>query len=159
MRTSQNNSLIFYGTLKFLDYLYDYHRAEMRTAPVIQIIFHILSTILGLYSAKSPHIVFILSDDVGWNDFSLHGSQQCKTPYIDELASDSVILDNYYTMSVCSPTRASLLTGRHVTHTGIVLEVSNIYCFILTGILICRRVSSIWRSFKWLSESFISITP
>ena len=67
--------------------------------------------------AKLPNIVFILSDDVGWNDFSIHGSEQCLTPLIDELAQESVIIDNYHTRSVCSPTRASLLTGRHVTRT------------------------------------------
>lgn len=87
------------------------------------IMFHIHSLLLTLQIfsasvvAKLPNIVFILSDDVGWNDFSIHGSEQCLTPYIDELAQESVILDNYYTRSVCSPTRASLLTGRHVTRT------------------------------------------
>ena len=70
-------------------------------------------------ATKLPHIVFILSDDVGWNDFSIHGSTQCLTPHIDELAQESVILDNYYTRSVCSPARASLLTGRHATRMAV----------------------------------------
>ena len=74
-----------------------------------------LPSSLASGGAKLPHIVFILSDDVGWNDFSIHGSTQCLTPHIDKLAQESVILDNYYTRSVCSPTRASLLTGRHAT--------------------------------------------
>jgi Sulfatase len=65
-----------------------------------------------------PHIVFLLSDDAGWNDFSIHGGTQCKTPNIDAAAAESVVLDNYYTHSVCSPTRAAFLTGRHSIHTG-----------------------------------------
>ena len=78
----------------------------------------IFFSVAAVAANTSPHIVFIVSDDVGWNDFSIHGSEQCQTPYIDALANDAVILDNYYTRSVCSPTRSSLLTGRHVTHTG-----------------------------------------
>jgi arylsulfatase A-like enzyme len=68
---------------------------------------------------KYPHIVFVLSDDVGWDDFSIHGGTTCKTPHIDALAAESVVLDNYYTQPVCSPARASLMTGRHVIHTGV----------------------------------------
>jgi arylsulfatase A-like enzyme len=66
-----------------------------------------------------PHIVLVLADDMGWNDVSLHGSAQIPTPHIAQLAATGVTLDQYYVQPVCSPTRACLLTGRHVTHTGI----------------------------------------
>ena len=67
----------------------------------------------------APHILLIVADDLGWNDVSFHGSTQIPTPHIDALAHGGVILDNYYVQPVCSPTRSSLLTGRHVIHSGI----------------------------------------
>ena len=69
--------------------------------------------------ATRPHIAIILADDLGWNDVSFHGSMQIPTPEIDALARKGVIFDQYYVQPVCSPTRASLLTGRHVIHTSI----------------------------------------
>ena len=60
-----------------------------------------------------------ISQDLGWNDVSFHGSSQIPTPNIDGLANGGVILDNYYVNPVCSPTRASLMTGRSMLHTGI----------------------------------------
>jgi arylsulfatase A-like enzyme len=66
-----------------------------------------------------PHIVVAVADDLGWNDVSFHGSEQIPTPELDKLAAAGVALDNYYVQPVCSPTRSSLLTGRHVIHSGI----------------------------------------
>ena len=69
---------------------------------------------------KKPHIVFILADDVGWNDVGYHSSPpQIPTPNIDRLAAGGVKLSNYYVNPVCSPTRASLLSGRSMMHHGI----------------------------------------
>ena len=68
---------------------------------------------------KLPNIVFILADDLGYNDISLHGGASWATPNIDGIAARGVAFENYYVQPVCSPTRASLLTGRHVIHTGI----------------------------------------
>ena len=59
------------------------------------------------------------SDDLGWNDVSFHGSTQIGTPNIDEIAEQGVALYNYHSQPVCSPTRATILSGRHVIHTGI----------------------------------------
>lgn len=46
-------------------------------------------------------------------------SLKIPTPNIDALAQSGVILNNYYVQPVCSPTRASIMSGRHVIHTGI----------------------------------------
>ena len=67
--------------------------------------------------AKSPNIVFILVDDLGWKDLGVQGSGYYLTPEIDELAKDGVRFTNAYAANpVCSPTRASILTGMDPAH-------------------------------------------
>ena len=86
----------------------------------------------GSKNSKPPHILFILADDLGWSDVGFHGSV-IKTPNIDKLASEGVILDNYYVLPLCTPTRSALMTGRYPIHTGIKrmpqkLENLTFYC-------------------------------
>lgn len=69
--------------------------------------------------AKPLNLLLIVADDLGWNDVDWHGSTQIPTPHLSKLASEGVTLNNYYVQPVCSPTRASILTGRHVIHTGV----------------------------------------
>ena len=59
-----------------------------------------------------PNIVMILADDMGYQDVGFRGSD-ILTPNLDRLAMNGVILENHYVMPQCSPTRASLLSGRH----------------------------------------------
>jgi len=63
-------------------------------------------------NTERPNILFILADDLGWADLSCHGSP-IRTPNIDRLMSDGVELTQHYVCPMCTPTRASLLTGRH----------------------------------------------
>ena len=63
--------------------------------------------------------MFILSDDLGWNDVSFHGSDQIGTPHIDDIVAGGTALYNYHIQPVCSPTRSTILSGRHVIHTGL----------------------------------------
>ena len=72
----------------------------------------------GKDQSKMPHIIFILADDLGFNDIGYHNSK-IKTEQLDELARTGVRLENYYVQPVCSPTRAALLSGRYSIHTGL----------------------------------------
>lgn len=70
--------------------------------------------------AKKPNIVFILIDDMGWRDLSCYGSTFYETPNIDSLFNGGVHFTNAYAACpVCSPTRASILTGKYPANVGI----------------------------------------
>jgi arylsulfatase A-like enzyme len=70
-------------------------------------------------SAGQPNIVVILSDDCGYNEFSMQGARKIPTPRIDSIAKAGVRFTNgYVSGAVCSPTRAGLLTGRYQQHFG-----------------------------------------
>ncbi len=63
---------------------------------------------------QKPNIVFIFIDDLGWMDLSCQGSQYYETPHIDRLAQQGMRFTNAYTAcTVCSPTRASVMTGKY----------------------------------------------
>jgi len=71
-------------------------------------------------AATRPNIVFILADDLGWNDLTAYGSSFYETPHLDRLAAQGVRFTQAYAASnVCSPTRASILTGRYPARVGI----------------------------------------
>ena len=80
----------------------------------------IASTLLVVFLAATvpaqerPNFVFILVDDMGWTDLGVYGSDLHETPRIDAFAAGSMRFTNAYAASpVCSPTRASILTGKH----------------------------------------------
>ena len=71
-------------------------------------------------SKRQPNIIFILADDLGYGDLSYLGSKDIKTPNIDQLAAKGMKLTNFYANStVCSPSRASLLSGRYPDQIGV----------------------------------------
>jgi arylsulfatase A-like enzyme len=67
-----------------------------------------------------PHILLILIDDLGWADLGCFGSSFYETPHLDRLADQGMrFTDAYASCPVCSPTRASLMTGRYPARVGI----------------------------------------
>jgi arylsulfatase A-like enzyme len=71
-------------------------------------------------SPRRPNVLVIITDDQGYGDLACNGNPVVRTPNLDALAKESVRLTNFYVSPVCSPTRASLLTGRHSYRTGVV---------------------------------------
>src|SRR6056297_188589 len=68
---------------------------------------------------EQPHIILIMSDDMGYSDLGCYGSVNIQTPNIDRLAQDGVRFTQFYNGARCCPTRATLLTGLYAHQTGI----------------------------------------
>ena len=69
--------------------------------------------------AEQPNILLILADDLGYGDLGFQGSKDIQTPHLDKLAAGSIrFTDAHTTASVCSPSRAGLMTGRYQQRFG-----------------------------------------
>ncbi len=69
---------------------------------------------------KSPNIIFILLDDFGWTDLACYGSTFYETPNVDKLFRESMhFTDAYAACPVCSPTRASIMSGKYPANVGV----------------------------------------
>jgi arylsulfatase A-like enzyme len=69
---------------------------------------------------RKPNVLLIITDDQGYGDLGCHGNAQIRTPHLDAFAKQSVRMSEFHVSPVCSPTRASLLTGRYNYRTGVV---------------------------------------
>jgi len=73
-----------------------------------------------LAATARPNILFVLADDLGWSDLSCYGSTYHETPNLDRLAESGMRFTCAYTAgAVCSPTRASIMTGQYPARVGI----------------------------------------
>jgi arylsulfatase A-like enzyme len=81
-----------------------------------------VASVLAVLAASSmataqptrPNMIFVMTDDQGWGDVAYNGHPKIKTPHLDAMAAAGIRFDRFYaTASVCSPTRASCLTGRN----------------------------------------------
>ena len=74
----------------------------------------------GETPSEKPNFIVILVDDMGWIDSGCYGSRYYETPNIDRLASQGMrFTDGYASCAVCSPTRASVMTGRYPARVGV----------------------------------------
>jgi arylsulfatase A-like enzyme len=81
-----------------------------------------LGFLLGVAQAKAadkPNIVHIVADDMGWKDVGFNGATDLKTPNIDALAKGGAKFTHFYVQSMCTPTRAALMTGRYPFRYGL----------------------------------------
>lgn len=82
----------------------------------------LLATSLTISAAESPvhpNIVLVMADDQGWGDTGYNGHPELKTPNLDDLAKSGLRFNRFYTAHFnCSPTRASIMTGRHPNRMG-----------------------------------------
>ena len=76
---------------------------------------------------KKPNIIIIFTDDQGYGDLSSYGSPNIRTPHLDKMASEGQKWTNFYAAaSVCTPSRAGLLTGRYPVRSGMASNVSRV---------------------------------
>jgi len=87
-----------------------------------------------LQAQDKLNFVFIIADDVGWNDIGCYGNKVVKTPNIDKLASEGLRFTNaFLTASSCSPSRCSIISGKFfrccmiVLHGAIWLKVNMLH--------------------------------
>lgn len=87
---------------------------------IITIIFaiQIMLPYCSVKITNKPNILFIITDDQGYGDLSIHGNPYIHTPNIDRIGEMGVRFDRFYVSSVCAPSRASILTGRYSLRTG-----------------------------------------
>lgn len=72
------------------------------------------------HASEKPNVILIMADDLGWGDTGYNGSKVIKTPHLDKMAAEGLQMNRFYSASaVCSPTRASVLTGRNPFRTGV----------------------------------------
>lgn len=80
----------------------------------------VLCSCVALEAAERPNIVLVMADDQGWGDMAYNGHPKLKTPHFDKAAAAGLRFDRFYAAApVCSPTRASVMTGRHPNRMGV----------------------------------------
>jgi len=68
---------------------------------------------------QPPNFILIVADDLGWGDIGVNGVFDTKTPNIDRMMQEGVKFTQFYAHPLCSPSRASMLTGRLPIRTGV----------------------------------------
>lgn len=97
--------------------------------PSICLVFLVLFTsipksVIAAPEGKStPHILHIVADDLGWKDVGFNGCQDIKTPNLDKLAATGAKFSQFYVQSMCTQTRAALMTGRYPFRYGLQTSV------------------------------------
>jgi len=85
-----------------------------------------LLTAFAARAADRPNIIFIYADDLGWGDLGCYGHPHLKTPYLDKMAAEGVLLTNFYVANpVCSPSRTAVMTGQYPARHSVHRHFSN----------------------------------
>ena len=83
-------------------------------------------------AAPRPHIVFVMADDFGYNNFGPHAKGQAnarevQTPTLDNLTAEGVLLERHYVFQFCSPSRCAFTTGRNPIHVNLLNDALGEY--------------------------------
>jgi arylsulfatase A-like enzyme len=91
----------------------------MKTFPVKSMLLAAFAFFGPLHAAEKPNIIHIVADDLGWKDVGFNGATDLMTPNLDALAKGGVKFSQLYVQSMCTPTRAALMTGRYPFRYGL----------------------------------------
>ena len=88
----------------------------------MRILFYFLTIGVCVFTAVAapPNVILVMTDDQGYGDFGATGNELIRTPNLDAMAERSATMTTFYVSPVCSPTRASLMTGRYNYRTRVV---------------------------------------
>jgi len=93
-------------------------------------------------AATKPNIVIILADDLGYGDLGCYGSPNIRTPNLDRMAAEGMRFTQFYSVAeVCTPSRASLLTGRYPIRSGMCNDQFRVIRNISTGGLPAEEIT------------------
>ncbi len=88
--------------------------------PVVVLVFGLVAVRSQEESGRPPNVLLVMTDDQGWGDVGFRGHPRLRTPHLDAMAKAGLVFDRFYAAApVCSPTRASVLTGRHPMRLGV----------------------------------------
>lgn len=95
-------------------------RRRVPNALALSVALAALPACSGGESALRPNVILFVADDMGWGDPGYNGNSVIRTPSLDRMAREGLRFDSFYAASArCSPTRASILTGRSPQRTGV----------------------------------------
>ena len=115
MEAIVSNALIFLRTI----YPHEMNCKLPHAAIIAFLIITLWNDAHGQINERSPNFIIVMTDDQGYGDVGYMGNAEIQTPNFDDLAKTGLRLDRFYTAPVCSPTRASVLTGRYPARAGV----------------------------------------
>ena len=92
----------------------------MQSKWLLLLILYLLPTKITAQTTQSPNVIFILADDLGYGDLGSYGQKLIQTPNLDRMAKEGMRFTQMYAGStVCAPSRAVLMTGKHMGHVSV----------------------------------------
>lgn len=117
------------------------HRRKFLKSSLLTISSLFLNSTISRISQNQPNLIFILADDLGIGDLHCFGGLGIETPYLDKLAKEGMRFTRFYAAAaVCSPTRASCLTGRYPLRFNIIHHFDDRDMFLPAGISTLPRL-------------------
>ena len=118
-----------------------------------------LGTLAIVRADDRPNIILFIADDISWNDFGCYGNPAARTPHVDRLARSGIhFTEAYLTASSCSPSRASIITGRYSHNSG---KAAELHLEILFSACLLRNISAIsggpWADYELLGQRCMSL--